>query len=261
MEGPEFQEKVKGWHLEKPELDHRYTLNRLCYECISVFNTLLPAPATRHGLTGISLVILDLSRSSTILWSDSHGITKGAFDDIIAQSKILRQVFRLFISITNTLSHRFIPALKLSDSVESDQLQGSIQQASNQFHQDQDDANTYESDSDESTLPVGCDLGNILDDLGLNSKYLLKLDSLIRAPPLDVKLNHKDQNAVCHANDRNPFLSFLCDRFPQASDQLTERLAPLPAEAKRGIPFECLACGRKVLHAHNPGWKYVGSLI
>ncbi|KAL2672472.1 hypothetical protein Neosp_013183 [[Neocosmospora] mangrovei] len=39
------------------------------------------------------------------------------------------------------------------------------------------------------------------------------------------------------------------------SEDLAVRVPPLPEEAKSGVPFECLACGRKVSIKNNSAWK------
>ena len=38
------------------------------------------------------------------------------------------------------------------------------------------------------------------------------------------------------------------------------RIPPLPEEAKQGNPFECIACGGKVVITNSRAWKYVATL-
>ncbi|KAM5382815.1 hypothetical protein ACJZ2D_002206 [Fusarium nematophilum] len=230
-----FENKVKEWRVEKPELDDRTTLSRLCAECISALNGLLASPEVKKTCTSEALSTLDRSRSRIILWSDSHGVAEGALDDIVAQSRILRrEVYRLLISITNNLSRRLIPALDLGDSVQKDKLQHWTQEASTEFHRDYDDASSSESgsdsDSDESALSPTSSLGQTLDDLELDTEYLMKLDSLIRAPPLDSNLKcpeslEHNPLPVPPAQSLNPFLPLICDRFPEAENRLSNLLA------------------------------------
>lgn len=98
---------VRRWEVEDAAIDSRSVVSRLCAECTQQFSVLVASDAARNRCAPYILSTLDRSRSNLILWSDGHGFVEGNMDEVLANSRFLRQkVFAFLISIANTIITR-----------------------------------------------------------------------------------------------------------------------------------------------------------